>query len=207
MRVVFIRHGQSTGNIGLPSVDHASIELTPTGWQQAREVAANWTERPTLIVTSPFLRAQQTAAPTKERFPDVPLVTWAIQEFTYLTPGRWNGTMSAERLPSIDRYWSAADPEYCDGDGAESFTALLWRAEAALLRLQMMPKTALVYLFSHAQFIRAVCSLVLAPGTPARERMTGFGGWSSAPTLRNAERMAFIYDEHFWSLERRGVSE
>ncbi|RZK44363.1 MAG: hypothetical protein EOO59_21950, partial [Hymenobacter sp.] len=63
-RVVFIRHGQSTGNAGVPSPDLALIELTDLGWQQARAVAAGWAEAPTLLVTSPYLRTQQTAAPT-----------------------------------------------------------------------------------------------------------------------------------------------
>jgi broad specificity phosphatase PhoE len=49
------------------------LELTELGWSQAREVAANWTETPSLIVTSPYLRTQQTAAPTIERFPNVPV--------------------------------------------------------------------------------------------------------------------------------------
>lgn len=37
MRAVFVRHGQSTGNAGVPSHDLASIELTELGWRQARE--------------------------------------------------------------------------------------------------------------------------------------------------------------------------
>ena len=64
MRAIFIRHGQSTGNAGIPCNDLALLELTELGWQQAREVAASWTEIPSLIVTSPYLRTQQTAAAT-----------------------------------------------------------------------------------------------------------------------------------------------
>jgi hypothetical protein len=37
-------------------------------------------------VTSPHLRTQQTTAPTIERFPDVPVEVWPIEEFTYLQP-------------------------------------------------------------------------------------------------------------------------
>jgi broad specificity phosphatase PhoE len=69
MRAIFIRHGQSTGNAGIPCHDLALLKLTELGWQQAREVAASWTEIPSRIVTSPFLRTQQTAAPTIERSP------------------------------------------------------------------------------------------------------------------------------------------
>jgi broad specificity phosphatase PhoE len=93
MKAIFIRHGQSTGNAGVPCTDLATIELTEKGWNQARQVAMEWTEKPSLIVTSPFLRTQQTAAPTIERFPDVPVQVWPIEEFTYLQPSRWNGTL------------------------------------------------------------------------------------------------------------------
>lgn len=143
MRAVFIRHGQSTGNASVPCTDLATIELTELGWNQAREVAAGWIETPALIVTSPYLRTQQTAAPTIERFPAVPVETWPIEEFTYLQPARWNGTRSAERMPHLERYWADADPAYCDGEGAESFAALLRRAEAALARLAVLPPPSL----------------------------------------------------------------
>jgi broad specificity phosphatase PhoE len=140
MRAIFIRHGQSTGNVGIPCDDLGSIPLTELGWQQSREVAASWTERPDLIVTSPYLRTQQTAAATIERFPDVAVEVWPIEEFTYLQPRRWNGTRSADR-----RYWKEAHTEYCDGEGAESFSALLRRGEMALDRLAFHPTASLVW--------------------------------------------------------------
>jgi hypothetical protein len=33
-------------------------------------------------------RTRQTAAPTIARFPDAPVKTWPIEEFTYLQPAR-----------------------------------------------------------------------------------------------------------------------
>ena len=82
MRVIFIRHGESTGNAGVPCHDLATIELTERGHEQARAVAASWAEAPALIVTSPYTRTRQTAAPTIARFPAVPVETWPIEEFT-----------------------------------------------------------------------------------------------------------------------------
>src|SRR3546814_4987863 len=75
-------------------------------------------------------------------------------------PARWNGTRSAERMPHLERYWSAADPDYCDGEGAESFATLLRRCEAALARLAAMPAASLVYVFGHGQFIQAARAIV-----------------------------------------------
>lgn len=60
----------------------------------------------------------------------------------------------------LERYWTDADPTYCDGDGAESFGTLLRRAEAALARLAALPSPDLAYVFSHGQFIQAVRAVV-----------------------------------------------
>ena len=57
MRAIFIRHGESTGNAGIPCHDLATIELTERGQEQAHHVAASWTEAPALIVTSPYTGA------------------------------------------------------------------------------------------------------------------------------------------------------
>lgn len=45
----------------------------------------------------------------------MPVEVWPIQEFTYLQPSRWNGTLSSERMPYIERYWTQADPDFYDG--------------------------------------------------------------------------------------------
>jgi broad specificity phosphatase PhoE len=212
MRAVFIRHGQSTGNIGIPCHDQSLIELTETGWQQARDVAANWIAAPDLIVTSPYLRAQQTAQPTIERFSKVPVEVWPVQEFTYLQPDRWNGTLSVERMPHIERYWSEADPEYCDGRGAESFANLLRRAETALRRLETLPDGTLVYIFSHGQFVQAVRSLVIEQEKTEREKMPGFWNKGKA-AISNAELVSFLKEIDGWrheaetsSLEAGGIN-
>ena len=206
MRAVFIRHGQSTGNAGLPCQDLALLELTELGWQQAREVAAAWHERPDRIVTSPYLRTQQTSRPTRERFPDVPVEVWSIEEFTYLQPSRWNGTLSAERKGSIERYWQACDPAYCDREGAESFSTLLRRAEAALVRLTQLPENALVYVFSHGQFIQAVRMTVLYPEAEDRERMRLFWREDGASAVANGERVVLEHRKVGWQIEA-AVSE
>ena len=187
MRAVFIRHGQSTGNAGIPCHDLALIELTELGRHQAREVAASWTERPSLIATSPYVRARQTAEPTMERFSDVPVEVWPIQEFTYLQPSRWNGTLTRDRKPHIDRYWGTADPMYSDGAGAESFSTLLERARAALARLQAMPDDALVYLFSHGQFIQALNLLVRYEGMAEGEIMRMFPSYDRECPIGNSD--------------------
>src|SRR3546814_15821807 len=105
MRAIFIRHGENTGNAGVPCHDLATIALTERGHEQARAVAASWTQAPALIVTSPYTRTRQTAAPTIARFPGVPVAVWPIEEFPHLHPARWNGTPRAARHPPHERSW------------------------------------------------------------------------------------------------------
>jgi len=198
MRAYFIRHGQSTGDVGIPCEDLSLMELTEKGWQQAREVATNWTQTPDLIVTSAYLHARQTAQPTIERFPGVLVEVWPIQEFTYLEPSRWNRTLSAERKPHIEAYWKAANPEFCDGPGAESFGTLLRRAEDALKRLLQLPEDRQVLIFSHGQFIQAVRMVILHPGATDRQRMEHFWGEDGLPAVQNAELVSLIWEADTW---------
>lgn len=193
-----MRHGQSTGNAGKPSDDLSLIELTDLGWQQAREVATSWGETPTLMVTSPYLRTRQTAAPTIERFPDVPVEVWPIEEFTYLQPSRWNGTLSSTRMPYLERFWSAADPTYCDGEGAESFATLLRRAEKALERLSALSPDALVYVFSHGQFIQAVRAVINEGHLDDKGKMERFWKKGAPPAISNGQRLNLHFGSKGW---------
>ena len=198
MRVIFIRHGESTGNAGVPCHDLGAIELTELGQEQAREVAASWIEAPALIVTSPYTRTQQTAAPTIARFPGVPVEVWPIEEFTYLQPARWNGTAAADRRPHVERYWTAADPTYCDGEGAESFAGFLRRVEASLARLAALPAGSLAYVFGHGQFIQAARAIVTGPDLDDRAQMRAFWRDGAPPTVANGERVGFHRTHGRW---------
>ncbi len=206
IRAVFIRHGQSTANIGLPVRDISLIELTDFGWQQAKELAATWTERPDLIVLSPFLRTQQTAAATIERFPDVPVETWPIEEFCYLQPHRWT-ELPDQFMPDVVEYWRGCDPEFCDGDGAESFQTLLDRAASALGRLQAMPDDTLVYLFSHGHFIQAVCSVLTEPHLDARGKMQKFWREGEPPVVGNTDQIWTEWTGSQWRITAHVVSD
>lgn len=201
MRATFVRHGQSTGNVGIPCDDITLIELTEVGREQAECVAAEWTEEPSLIVTSPFLRTRQTAEPTIRRFPGVPVETWPVEEFTYLQPARWNGSLSADRAPFLERYWRECDPGHCDGEGAESFGAMLRRVEAALARLAALPPDSVVHIFSHGQFIQAVRSVVVDVHLDDRGRMAGFWKAGEPPVIANAQRVGFEFAHGRWTLD------
>lgn len=199
MRAIFIRHGESMANAGLASLDVASIKLTERGEGQAGRIAREWPETPSHIVTSPFLRTQQTAAPTIARFPGVPVETWDVAEFTYLQPARWNGTTGADRRPHVERFWAACDPAYCDGEGAESFGDFLRRVEACLTRLAALPPTSLVYVFGHGQFIQAARAVATNPDLDDIAHMRAFWRNGSPVIVANAERIGFSWDNNRWT--------
>ena len=118
-RVILIRHGQSMANAGAKTADHFSNPLTELGRMQALDFAEQVDCTPTFIVASPFLRAQQTAEPLRQRFPDVPVEEWPIHEFTFLDPSRHNGTSEEDRQPYVSAYWERQDHTFIDGPGAE----------------------------------------------------------------------------------------
>ncbi|MEE4072647.1 histidine phosphatase family protein [Pseudomonas viridiflava] len=76
------------------------MALTDLGNLQADKLAASLSEAPVLIISSPFERALHTARPTALRFPEVPMEIWQVEEFTYLSPGRFTGTTQADRKPA-----------------------------------------------------------------------------------------------------------
>lgn len=199
MRVIFIRHGESTGNAGVPSFDLSKLELTSTGHEQAVRTAAAWEQTPTLIALSPYLRTHLTARPTIARFPQVPVEILPMEEFTYLEPSRWNGTSRTERLPHIESYWQMADPVYRDGPGAESFEILLGRVEATLAWFQELPADALVYAFSHGQFMQAVRISLLYPDWTAQRRMAHFWPFNAQYPILNADLLKVHHTHDCWT--------
>lgn len=153
--VWLIRHGESTANTGLTTSDPASIPLTEKGQQQAIQVASRFTTAPSLFVMSSYIRTQQTAKPTLNKFPNVPSIVWPVHEFTYLAPTRYNNTNTKQRSPAVKAYWEQADPYYIDGEGAESFSQMLERAQKNLKQL-VDSKHPWTTIFTHGLFIKAL---------------------------------------------------
>ena len=171
----FIRHAQSAANAGEVTEDVSQIGLTPCGRVEALKLASSFSEPPTLIVVSPFLRTRLTAQPTIYRVPDVPVEEWPVQEFTYLEPSRWNGTSPAERRPVVAEWWAKAGPGYRAGTGSESFSDLLRRARNTLERLERLPERNRVFVFTHGQFMQALRLLRSFPGTRIKHKWRGSG--------------------------------
>lgn len=182
MRAWLIRHGESESNAGLPTNGPSSAPLTGVGAEQAEHVAGAFTESPTLIVTSPFVRAAQTAQPTIKRFPGVPIVEWPVQEFTYLGDLHGPLTTAEQRRPHAESYWERCDPAYVNGGDGESFAELIRRVDALLEALAARPGDELVAVFTHGLFMRALIWALIRGAVGAAVGAT-------APTAVDAELM------------------
>ncbi len=73
--IIFLRHGESVGNLENRFQGHADFPLTETGRAQANALAMRWQEEGCafdLIISSPLARARETAEIIRTRL-DVPL--------------------------------------------------------------------------------------------------------------------------------------
>jgi broad specificity phosphatase PhoE len=189
-----IRHGESESNAGLPTSDTSKISLTPRGFAQAQCIADSFSRPPSLIVTSSYLRARQSAQPAIDRFPQARLEEWPVHEYTYLSLASRHNTTLHGRKPLIDAYWERCDPHYLDGDGAESFAALVNRAEQALERFKHLDDD-FVAIFSHGLFTRTLIWRLLAgPIEIDAATMRRYRGFISGFSMPNAAIMKLYID-------------
>jgi probable phosphoglycerate mutase len=194
-RIILVRHGQSVGNAGGRTADQVSNPLTKLGRVQSREFAEHLDYNPTLFVTSSFLRAQQTAEPLRQRFPDVPVEEWPIHEFSFLNPELHRGTSEADRESHVLAYWQREDPAYIDGPEAESFTLFLDRAREAIRRLVSSNPGGCVVIFTHGFFMQAFRLVLLFPNATDAELMVNFRRFHFVNLIQNTDSLEFqIHD-------------
>jgi broad specificity phosphatase PhoE len=167
----FIRHGQSETNVGLPSDSDQSTPLTEIGSDQAKFVPDAISERPDLFVVSPYVRTSQTALHTLEKFPAVPVETWPIQEFTYLSYTQYAGTTTRDRRRLSISYFREGNPDLVLGDGGESFNHFIARVEGCFQRIVESPHKRVV-LFGHGWFMRAGLWVLLKNAVSSHEKAT-----------------------------------
>jgi probable phosphoglycerate mutase len=183
-RVWLIRHGESESNAGLSSSVPGSSPLTALGRRQAERIAQEIPDVPALIVTSPFVRARQTARPTISRFPRAECQEWPVQEFTYLGELHGRTMTPPEREPHVQAYWKRSDPYDASG-GGESFAGLLRRVTDCLSRLAV-PRPGPVAVFTHGYFMRAVAwSLLTGVSTPDGQQMRNFRSFAHSYLIPN----------------------
>jgi 2,3-bisphosphoglycerate-dependent phosphoglycerate mutase len=186
--VWLIRHAESTANVGCKTANPTTVELTDAGKEQACKLAESVNTKPDLVVTSPFLRTLHTAQPLLAKFTGIRHEQWPIHEFTYLSPKKCDNTSTEERIPLAMEYWERNDPHYCDGDGAESFSAFIHRVADCKAMLEKRQE-AFIVVFAHYQFINAFNWLNGNGGRPmvTPAQMTDFWKYLFSHQVENAQ--------------------
>jgi ribonuclease H / adenosylcobalamin/alpha-ribazole phosphatase len=159
-----LRHGQTPLSAERRFAGRGDIPLTELGLDQAAAAAAALAERGAidLVLTSPLMRARQTAEAVAQRTGAPLAVDDDLAETDF---GSWETLTFAEamaRWPTEMAAWMA------DADaappGGESFTAVAKRVDAALDRLLGAHQGETVVVVSHVTPIKTVvCRALLAP--------------------------------------------
>jgi 2,3-bisphosphoglycerate-dependent phosphoglycerate mutase len=157
--ILIIRHAESLANIGEKTGAHDTIPLSEKGKAQAEELVERLTIIPQLIVVSPYTRTHDTAKPFIIKNQYVPVETWKVHEFTYLSPQVYNGTSSLDRADAIEKYWNSADIHYRDGKDSETYYEFVVRVKEFIALLKARPEKNIV-IFSHGMFIHTLLTYV-----------------------------------------------
>lgn len=197
-----IRHAESLANAGVATSTPKDIPLSEKGHQQARSLADSITDEPELIVLSPYIRTEETARPLLKRFPNCPVETLQIQEFTYLAISRCRNTTYEQRKPMVEEFWTRCDPYYSDGDQAESLAELVNRAQEFARRVPEMAGE-LIFVFTHEQFIKTLMWVVLNLGGKLNaEFVTDFRKFSTSFAIPNTAVMKMLLRDGALTLGR-----
>lgn len=163
-RIYIIRHGESESNAGLPSNGPDNIPLTKLGRLQALEIAEKFTERPSLIVFSSFLRTIESATPLINKFPDAPMLSMELHEYRFLSPLNFENTTMSDRKGAVREFWQKCDPDFIHGQEAESFNEFGSRVTKDLLHLINSNHPTIV-VFTHSQVVRIMWQYLITGKT------------------------------------------
>lgn len=194
--IKLIRHGESIANAGGISQSPGCIPLSERGQLQAASLTMSFAEAPELFVVSSYIRTQQTAAPLRARFSEIPVETWPIHEFTYLSPEVYNNTSQEQRTPASQNYWRLSNPDHCDGPGAETFTEFIGRVDSTITRL-LNRNERHICLFTHSFFINALQWRMEKRDAPVTsEFMQGYQDFRKNHPIANASITTFSVRTH-----------
>ena len=181
-RLVLIRHGESEGNRDRIFTHTPEVPLTDAGHAQVR-AAAEWVAaryRPVAVVSSPFLRARQTAAILAERLALAVRVEEELREQSF---GELAGQPYAALRDSSDydlaRYWLWRPP------GGETLLEVAARAGAALDRVAAGAAGNDVVVVSHGGVMMALWWHVT-------------GEWRTGKVARNAGLVVVEHEAGRW---------
>ena len=160
-RLLLVRHGATEHSAAMRFSGHNELPLDDAGRRQAAALADRLGRRPDVVavVTSPLLRAEQTAAAIAERLGLDPVVN---DDFAEVDFGEWEGlTMreAAARYPDALREW-AGSPDFAP-PGGESFAALARRVRRGRDAVVAAHPDSTVVVVSHVSPIKTLLRVAL----------------------------------------------
>jgi broad specificity phosphatase PhoE len=186
-RLILVRHGESSGNRQriFATTPH-SLPLTELGYDQARGAARRIAEsfRPEIVVTSPFLRASETARIIADAL-GVPLA---------VEPNLYEREVGAHRGRSYDSYLDSPDydpqrPWAWKPEGGESYEEVQARVAPILDRLTHSHPDADLVVVSHGGVMVTLWAYVT-------------GDWESAYTPPNCGMVVIEHSAQGYSKPR-----
>ncbi|NRF40705.1 histidine phosphatase family protein [Pedobacter foliorum] len=197
--VWFIRHGESEANAGFIATEPSTIPLTARGHEQALELADSLSYKPELIITSSYLRTQQTAKPLLDKFPELTVATWPFHDFNLLSPKYCAGTTAEQRKPLVTDFWNRCDIHYHHGEGAETFFDFKARIIEGIKQLQQCEQD-FILVFTNSHVIRTVWQyFIKREETIDSQCMRHFRDTMSMLQISDAEICKCIYLRDRWT--------
>ena len=194
----FVRHGQSVANAGGKTMPNAQIPLTEQGHDQARKVAGMLPKDTSLILSSEFLRAQQTAHYLAERLNLTVETNPLLNEFNTLCHTLIEDLTGEQRRPIADKYWANADPHLVMGQTAESFIQSSMRVSQFLNEhLHDLPDQTVI--FGHGMWFGMLCWQTLGFDYSDSWSMRAFRRYQSNMPMPNC----FSYQIHVSATDTR----
>ncbi len=163
-RLILLRHGQTKLSVGRRYSGRGNPPLTESGTNQASAAAARLPGfgAITAILTSPLMRARQTADAAGEAT-GAPVTV--LEDLTETDFGDWEGltfTEAAQRDPELHRSW-LADPAV-PTPGGESFDQVHERVDRAKNRILGEHGGSTVVVVSHVTPIKTLLRIGLGAG-------------------------------------------
>lgn len=193
--ITLLRHGESVGNAESRWQGQADYPLTDIGRAQARALARRWkseNEKFDLIITSPLMRAMETAK----------IISQALNVPTESDPlwlERDNGEY-AGLTPTEVRQKIAPQPfhtpyDFVGGDGEGDWELFLRAGQALHTLLRRSPARYLVV--SHGGLLNQVIHAVIGVAPQANNAGTRFRFENTS-----FAQLTYFYHQHRWLIER-----
>jgi broad specificity phosphatase PhoE len=162
LEILFIRHGQTDLNLAQRVIGRQPVSLNELGRRQAKELSEclKGVEL-NAVISSPVLRAKQTAEAIIEGHPELELV---LEEgFSEIDYGEWVGLTITEVVTRYPDVWPDyhSDPKVVKIPGGESLVAARDRTLKAFMDIKRRYPEGRIAIVSHADVIKLAITAVM----------------------------------------------